>query len=152
MAGGAAILGGSNYVYSEAHGGFINDKHRRIAEIINEFDPTIEVMWIPRDRRGPGDKAYALRHQLPGKAPYLIKVYDEEEFDERVLAELFEMAAAANGPLTVAQRVEMHDLAVKAVRMSKERELLEEARDEAEFFWRTPLHTVRLGKGRKVNL
>lgn len=150
MAGGAAILGGGNYVYSPAHGGFINDKHRRIAEAINAFDPEVEVLWIPRDKRGPGDKAYALRHSPGNQPPYIFATYDEEDFDERVLAEVFEMHEAANGPISVADRLDLQDKARKAVELWEQKERLEEARDQAEFFWRTPLHTINLGGGRKL--
>lgn len=151
MAGGAAILGGNDYVYSDAHGGFINDKHRRIAEAINAFDPEVEVLWIPRDKRGPGDKAYALRHTPGHKPPYIFATYDEADFDERVLAEVFEMHEAANGPVSVAQRLDMQDQARRALELWDQMERLEEARDMALFLWNSPLHTINLGGGRKLH-
>lgn len=152
MAGGAAILGGNDYTYSPSHGGFINEKHRRIAELINAFDPEVEVLWIPRDKRGPGDKAYALRHSPGNNPPYIFMTIDEEDFDERVLAQVFEMNEAANGPVTVADRLDMQDQARRAVEMWAQKEKLEEARDFAQFLWMTPKHTVNLGGGRKINL
>lgn len=149
---GAAILGGNDYEYSEAHGGFISAMHRRISEILTDIDPELQVLWIPRDKREEGDKPFALRHvPSDGRKPYLIAVYDEPEFDLRVIEQVLEMRATVQGNKETI--IEQLDRAkrVRHMMLLKEQEDKQGARhDEANFLLRTNKHTINLGNGRKL--
>lgn len=149
---GAAILGGNDYEYSEAHGGFINGMHRRIGEILGDIDPEIEVLWIPRDKREEGDKPFALRHTpSDGRKPYIFATYDEPDFDLRVIEQVLEMRATVQGAKeSIIDQLD-RSKRVKHMMLLKEQEEKQGARhEEAQFLLRTNKHTIDLGNGRKL--
>lgn len=127
-------------------GQWVNAKHQRIAEIINDFDPTLHLFWIPPATRDPGDsKPYALCQDQFGKAPYVIFYLHENELDERIIARLFEARRMASGNVgALAARLEAQDAARELVQAKARLEASEIARDKANFLWNQPLHTVRM--------
>lgn len=74
-------------------GHWINENHARIAELINEYDPTLDLVWIPPEHRvkNSNEAPYAVRHTPSdkNKAPYIIFFINEDELDQRVLARLY---------------------------------------------------------------
>lgn len=149
---GAAILGGNDYEYSEAHGGFISAMHRRVSEILTDIDPELQVLWIPRDKREEGDKPFALRH-VPddGRKPYLIATYDEADFDLRVVEQVMEMRATMSGKRgTLIEQLERSKRAKHMMLLKEQAEKMGPRHEQAKFLLNTPLHTINLGKGRKI--
>lgn len=72
-------------------GHWISEAHSRIAEMINDYDPTMELVWIPpEDRHNSGNAApYAVRHNPPGKMPYIMFFINEDELDHRVIGRIY---------------------------------------------------------------
>lgn len=72
-------------------GHWINENHARIAELINEYDPTMELLWIPPEYRvkNSNEAPYAVRHNPPDKEPYIMFYIKEDELDHRVLARIY---------------------------------------------------------------
>lgn len=135
----------SSHIFDQDSGRFINAKHQRIAEIINDFDPSLFLMWIPPEHRtnNPLEQPYAvgqMRDNLP--EPYIIMLVSEEELDHRLIGKLFRARQLAEGrPGSLEKCIED---ANRLVEMKKEAERLEDAEiaaDKAKFLWRTPLHS-----------
>lgn len=117
------LLGADVYVPAEG-GHFVSEKHAQIAELINEYDPTLELAWIPPDRREPGDKPFAVVHRPLGQPEYVVCYADD--CDERLLARVFAMDNAHGNVLDA---VEANNAAVRALQLKKEIEQREEAMD-----------------------
>lgn len=77
---------GDNY-YFPIDGHFVSQKQVRINEILKDYDPNLELQWIPPNDRHEGDKAFRVIHRPLGKPAYLVCTADE--CDERLLAEVF---------------------------------------------------------------
>ena len=121
----------------------------RIVELIREYDPTLDVKYIPRDKREPGDSAFCITERLrDGREVVAFYVHDESEFDERVLTRVY---AADNQKKDVQAAMEAHNNAIRAIERKRYEESLADAADKARFLWRTPLHTVQLGE-KKLHL
>lgn len=80
------LLNGSFYFPVDGH--FVSEKQIRINEILQEYDPTLQLQWIPSDQRSANELAFRVVCFPLGKAPYL--VCTSEEADERLLAKVFE--------------------------------------------------------------
>ena len=132
------LMADGNYHFPTNDGHFISEKQRRINEIIQEYDPNLELQWIPAGQRSTDDVAFRVVARPPGRAPYL--VLTAEEADERLLARLFvadqQNATGGRNVLSYLDnynnaieiyraktreeaRVEDHDLAASIIRSNK---------------------------------
>ncbi|HEY9259035.1 hypothetical protein [Chitinophaga sp.] len=122
--------------YFPVDGHFVSEKQIQINEILQDYDPTLQLQWIPPDKRSAEDLAFrVVQFPTNGTAPYLVCV--AEEADERLLARVFE-ADQQRGPnrlsfienynnareLLIAkqeqeQRAEDHEMAVSILRNQK---------------------------------
>lgn len=137
----------SGYEY-DANLGFINSKHQRVAEVIKDIDPDIEIMYNQQLDR------FALQHSPhDGREIYTFLHVDGSEFDHRVIQAILESRAATQGrPGDLASRIERADAARKLVEYKELEEKLAEEKDMALFLWKTPLHRVKMDNGRVYNL
>jgi hypothetical protein len=89
-----------NFYFPDENGNFVSEKQRRIAEILNDYDPNLQLQWIPPGQRSQSDLAFRVVHMAPGRAPYL--VLTASELDERLLARVFaaDQQRAAQSPLS----------------------------------------------------
>lgn len=125
--------------YVPAEGGYlVSERHARIAEIISDYDPTLELAWIPPDKREPGDSPFAVIHRVPGQPDYIVCYSDDP--DERLLARVFK---GDNAKHDVLSEIEAQNAAHKALRMKAEMEELEEANDLAASILRSNLHVYK---------
>lgn len=110
-----------------AEGGYmVSERHARIAEIIQDYDPTLELAWIPPADRAPGDKPFAVVHR-PGNQPAYVVCYSDDP-DERLLARIFNHD---NGKRDVLSEMEAHNAALEAMRLKAQMEQQEENNDLA---------------------
>ena len=65
----------------------ISAKTINVIEAIRNYEPTLEVEWVPPEARTHEHQPhFAIKHCPPGQPPYvLMYVQNEEEFDNRVL-------------------------------------------------------------------
>jgi hypothetical protein len=119
----------------------------RVVEAIRQYDPLIEVQWIPRDARGEGDAAFRLVHNPVGGRPYVMfYVQTEDEFDHRVLKRIMMNDQARTGGKTTMSEFEAHRRAQEAVKQQKFRDQMEEANDIAFHVFKSKLNTYRVNK------
>lgn len=122
-------------VYVPGEGGvLVSEKQARIAEIIRDYDPELELAYIPPDKREPGDRAFAVVHRPLGKPAYV--AFYADECDERLLARIFE---GDNRHNNVMRSLEAKNAAAEAIRLKKQQEEMEEAHDVAQTILRSPL-------------
>lgn len=114
------IFNGNFYFPIDGH--FVSQKQIRINEILQDYDPNLQLQWIPPNERREGDIAFRVVHFPPGKSPYLICT--AEEADERLLAKVFE-ADQRNSPNKLSY-IENYNNALELVRAKEAREEREE--------------------------
>lgn len=129
--------------YLATEQGFISVKHQRVAEIINEYDPDLLLVWIPPDKRIPGDegKEFAVLHTKHGKQ-YVAMFVKEDEVDERLLAKLW-AADEKNG--NVLSKLDAMNAAVQAMKLKEQMEIQAEKDDLAKSILKSPKHTYKHG-------
>lgn len=96
----------------------------RIAEIIQDFDPNLELRWIPPRARTTFDtKPYAVYHNDPNhpNGGYAVSFFAEA--DHRIIEALFKMRN------TTIDDIEAEEAAHQAIKMKKEMEELEEIQE-----------------------
>jgi hypothetical protein len=81
------LLANGHYYLPEG-GHFVSEKQRRINEILRDYNPTLELQWIPPSDRSDHDVAFRVVHRPPGRPPYV--VLTASECNEALLARVFE--------------------------------------------------------------
>jgi ribosomal protein S28E/S33 len=110
-------------------GMMLSAEHMRIAEIIQDYDPYLELIWIPPNQRDHNDTfPFAVRHNPPGKESYIVFKLRETEVDHRVLARLFRGDNSKGDILSV---IESEEAARRLLEMKKQKDEMEEARELA---------------------
>lgn len=114
---------GNIYIPNE-DGHFISENQRRIADILRDYDPNLQLQWIPPDKRDPiADKAFRVVDVSPGRAPYVVCFSDE--CDERLLARVMQNDSQRHGNMMT--YMDAHNNAVEAMRLKERMERNEEA-------------------------
>jgi hypothetical protein len=107
----------------------LSDEHRRIAEIIKDYDESLELAWIPPDKRDGEEFPFAILHRTPGGVvDYVAMKLREREIDHRVLVRLWENDTTKNDVLGAIEREED---ARKIMQLKKEMDDAEEAQELA---------------------
>lgn len=123
-------------------GRWISDRVSRIVEIINDYDPSIVVEWVPPDQRQLGDPAFRLMEvRDDNKRFVMFYVQTEAEFNESVLERIFQSDAAKNG--FSLSTIDAKNDALKAIKLKAQMEELDEANDLAATILKSPLHKFR---------
>lgn len=99
---------------------------QRVAEIVRDFDDTLELEWIPPLNRSPLNPhtPYRIIQRHPDYEPYVVMEIREDQLDHRIIAALFK---ARNFDLS---DLEAEENAKRAMRM---REKMDEQGEDAKF-------------------
>ena len=109
-------------------GHFVSEKVARISEIIKDFNPYLQLQWIPPENRVENDSTppFAIMDTTPGIEPYVIFTIQEDELDERVLARLFRGDTSNNDVLA---KIEAEEKAAEVLRLKEKMDAAEERQD-----------------------
>lgn len=123
-------------------GSLVTAKTMRLVEIIRDYDPALDVEWIPREHRLPDDDAIrVVDTRAKGLARTVMSFADEGEFTaedgQPVLARLFLADHRRGDPVA---RMDASNAAAKALELHRELERREEGKDLAVAALRTPLN------------
>lgn len=130
-------------------GSFVSAKVSRVVEAIRDYDPNLDVRWMPPSHRGPDDNAFMIVHTMPdGSAHVVMYVKNEEDMDERVLGRIYAADKQGNA---VMNEIDAMDRAAKELKDRRFRESMEEAADLSRSMLRSGLHTFN-HNGRKIQL
>lgn len=108
------------------NGQFVSEKQRRIAEILKDYDPYLQLQWIPPDERNDRDMAFRVVDVKPGKPPYVVLVADS--CDERLLARVLQCDQKNGSTLSY---LEHHNNALELYNLKKRKEANSEATELA---------------------
>lgn len=105
----------------DGNGRWVSSAHRRLAEVINDYDCQMFLTQIPPESRREDDThPYAIIHERPGYKTYVVKHFTEEELSnpEKILGELF---LSDPRKASVFDRIKKEE-AARAILKAKERE------------------------------
>lgn len=128
---------GNAFVATE-DGQFVSAEHQRIAEIIADYDPDLQLLWIPPANREPGDAPFAVLHSPAGKPPYVVCYADD--CDERLLARVFSMDSAKQD---IWSEIEKSEAAREAIKLKRDMDEAEERKDLVEHIIKSPKATYK---------
>lgn len=118
-------------------GSWVSEKVNRIIELVREYDPRLDVAWIPRDKRAASDPAFAiLEHTADGRQHVVFYVQDESGMDGSVLERLYQTDAQKQGNLLSV--IDARNAAVKAIAKKKYEDEMAERHDIAASIIRSP--------------
>jgi hypothetical protein len=108
-------------------GSFISARVSRIVELIREYDPNLEVKWVPERMRQPGEPAFMITERLrDGREVVAFYVQSENDFNESVLARIY---AGDNTRNNVLANVDAHNAAVQRIAAARQQEEREQYYD-----------------------
>ena len=110
----------------------------RIAEIINDYDPRLELAWVPPNVRTLNEEhPYAVIYNDPSGRRDVVMRLRETELDHRVLARLWETDTASGN--NILSTIEAEEAARQAIELKKQQEDLEEKRELAAWMVKAPV-------------
>ena len=127
-------------------GSMISPAIDRTIEVIQNYDWHLCVKWVPRDRRAPGDAAFAIMYSQTGNfdAPDYIVMYVETEEDmvnsDEVLRRL---TGADNRNGSVEQATEAANRLVRERQQQQYEDAIAEANELAAAIWKSPKSTYK---------
>ncbi len=138
---------GSAYRYDEDSRQFISARHQHLATVLHDYDPTLNLCWIPESERE--DEAertwpWMVISNDHGNLQLLSLWKDEDLVDNRILEWAFENDFNKHSPGEIFDRMEARNAARKLMENQKLQEEYEEKIDKAFFLVRTPLHSARM--------
>lgn len=141
----------SRLILDQESGQWVNEKYQHIAEIINDWDSRLRLLWVPENLRNPRDEyPYAVGFfENEFSEPHIILFVKEEELDARIIAKLFDMRDAAKDPQA---RLDNLQRAEAIIREKANMEWREEQMEMAKTLIKSPLHRYRMRKGQVYDL
>lgn len=136
-------------------GQWVSEKFERLAAVIKDYDPYLELCWVPPDKRTREDKEpYAVVYNDPERPGKRDLVFYATDFDtpEDILTKLWN-GDAKNG--NVMTRMDARNDAIEALRLKQIDDDMGEASSQAEFLHRSPLNYLKWGKdaeGRPIKM
>lgn len=110
----------------------------RIAEIINDYDPRLELAWVPPNVRTLNEEhPYAVIYNDPSGRRDVVMRLRETELDHRVLARLWENDTAKGN--NILSSIEAEEAARQAIELKKQQDDLEEKRELATWMIKAPV-------------
>jgi hypothetical protein len=127
-------------------GQWVSENFERLARVIKDYDPYFELRWIPPDKRtDPGDidRAFCIVDTRKSVAGVPIMFAAAKATPEDILERLFMGDLHRHGVDGVADRLDAHNAAVKAMQMKKHMDELDEQADLASFLiTKAPFYTT----------
>lgn len=133
----------NSHIFNPEAGRFINTNHQRIAEIIHDYDGSLELAWIPPETRDATDtQPFAIICKPTGGKPYVVRKCKEEDVNESLIAWLWSNDQARGGQ-DLMGKLEAMDAAKQAIKLHAEMEQREQAIDFTKAVVGSHLNTYR---------
>ena len=127
-------------------GSFVSARIDRVIEAIKDYDPNIEVQWIPPRAREEGDNAFRLLYtEANGMQYVMFFVKTEDEFDERVLERIWAADQQKQGKQYYSD-VQLREMAQRNIKKRKWEDSIAEANDIAAHVFRSHKNTYKVNK------
>ena len=108
-------------------GEFVNEDHRRLAEILHDYNPYFALAWIPpKDRNADDTKPFAIVDNSPNVEQYIMRTLSEQEMKNptAILQWVFEGDLNRNRPGDVLARMEAEELARKLMDTKRQEDVV----------------------------
>lgn len=129
--------------YKMHNGHFVNARVQKICRAIQDYEPELDVLFIPEQHRRPGQAAYKIIHRPVGALPYILfTVRRDEDFDERILQRII-VNDQRHGKVTMSD-LEAHDAAEKLIKRQEWLDRMDEANDIAKHVLKSRLNTYKV--------
>jgi len=144
---------GPAYNFNSDTGQFVSGNHERVAIFIKDYDPEMELGWIPpSDRDGTEDKPFCLIHNHPNGSRQAIAFFSTAECNiETIGVWLMENDFRRNNPNAIFDRLQASKLAKELADAKETEEIAAEKWEFGKSLLRSPLHTYR-HDGRKLHI
>lgn len=122
--------------WDSSSGMFVNDDHRRLAEVLHDYNPYFSLVWIPpKDRTAEDVRPYAIVDSSPNVEPYIMRTLTEEEMKNpsAILAWVFEGDLNRNRPDDVLAKIEAEEIARKLMQTKREEDIVAAQEDLTAF-------------------
>lgn len=127
-------MNGFNWDAEAGH--FLSAEHQRIAQVIQDYDETLELAWIPPKNRELNEEyPFAVIHRPTDAPPYVVMRLRETEVDHRVIARLW---GADNKNSNVLDAIEADEAARRALELLRQEEETLEAKEKAAWAIKAP--------------
>lgn len=124
--------------FTVVDGQWVSEKFERLASLLQDYDPNLELRWIPPAVRTREDKEPFVIFDLRSNTPVLFA--KEQDEPHQILARLW---GIDNKHTNVLDKIEIEERAKKALEMKAWMDAKEEAAELAYFFKQSPLHTIK---------
>lgn len=121
-------------VFSQEHGEFLSSNATRLAEILHDYNPYLELVFIPSSKRDDTDThPFAIKDNSPWRKPYIVRHISEREIEDpqRILEWLFEGDLSKHGLSDIMARSKAHEAAVELLKLKRENDIAEERQELA---------------------
>lgn len=136
------LINGDYYFPVDGH--FVSQKQVRINEILRDYDPNLQLQWIPEGQRSESDMAFRVVCFPPGRSPYAVCF--AKEADERLLANVFRADQDRSGARSLSW-LENYERARDLVKAKEQFDQRQEDHEIAAAVWRNNKSHFRI-KGR----
>jgi hypothetical protein len=129
---GAVLLG---------QAGTLSQDHERVAQLLKDYNPELELQYIPENERSAFDaKPFRVVHNSPKFGVYVIGNFAVDEVNEKLVSFVFKHDAKNRDVLS---DLEAEEAAREALRLRKILDEHEERQDFGKSLIQSPLHTYR---------
>lgn len=134
------------------NGEWVSEDFQRLAEIIKDYDPYLELRWIPpgqRDSDADKKNPYCI---VDTRSNYIVMFASERDNPQTILARLW---SADNGRGSVLDRIDAENAAAEAFRLKSQLDEEEMKKDFAAWLIGTKknfIHTTNPVTGEKLKL
>lgn len=112
-------------------GHFVSEKWARLNEILQDYDPYLELHWIPTDKRAVGNEApYRIIHNPPNNPAYVVTHAKETDDPVTIFASII---GGDNWKNNVLAKLEAQNAAQEIFDKKKQLDELEESADLAHY-------------------
>lgn len=152
-------LGSSPISWNSDLNEFISDDHAHLAAILNDYKPTLSLVYIPKKNRvtlAEQAKPWAIMDSPAYLPPHIIRFLSDEEMKnpQAILKWIFLGDLEKNRPQDVLARIEAEQAADELMALKRQEDQLADTMDHMAFVasgGRERKNTLNLGNGRKVN-
>ena len=119
--------------YSSEHGEFLSSNASRLQEILQDYNPYIELVFIPTALRDGQEAPFALRDTSPWHAPYIIRHMSAAEVERpgEILAWLFKSDLSKHSALDILTKDRLEREAEELVKRKRDHDVALERQELA---------------------
>lgn len=118
--------------YSQEHGEFLSSKAARLAEVLKDYNPYLELAFIPSSKRDETDtRPFAIRDNSPWRGGYIVRHISEAEMErpDEILRWLFEGDLSKHGVSEVMARQKAKEAADQLLNLKREQDIAAERQE-----------------------